>query len=628
MLRLYFNGCWRRVVIDDRLPTSKSSRVLHVIDRSHPGLIWPTIAEKAYLKVRGGYDFPGSNSGTDLAVLTGWIPQQIFLHDEDVESQALWDEVMPAFHSGELMCTLGTGKLGRREQQQLGLGAEHDYAVLDFKETVGIRELLIKNPWADGDVWKGATRSRPHPGHDDEAHQSSLVEGDVEEMKPGTFWMDFNHVFQYFEHFYLNWNPGLFSHRADRHFTWVLPEVLPAGNLLVDNPQFAVKTQRGGEIWILLNRHFRTGDYIVQNHGKNGYISLYLYDKSGVRVFTSENARIRGPYVDSPNTLLRFTALPGQAYTLVAVSQDLPAGNHNFTISTFSNSLAELGPAIDPYRTPQIVSTAWTRATAGGSSDSPRYLLNPQFTLKIAQDTSVALVLNSLSTTSRAAANANIHVKLLIASSGGYRIARLRQRDIVAHSGDYRRGATVLERVLPKGLYTVICSTFEPDQLSKFELGFYTGLEPSQAFLKQLPSEGSGRLSINTAPAVFDNSITKLIAPLTITRMTKALFKTSLQQGSSSALFKLSLEQGQGPYKRVITSSATNDAEYSPAMIGLRTEDVNLSTDMAIGNRGGLWLVLERPSQASSEARGTTVLQVEVLTEERIEIRAWAPLED
>jgi calpain-7 len=79
IFRLHFNGCFRKVVIDDRLPASNISRSLHVIDRNNPQLLWPALVEKAYLKVRGGYDFPGSNSGTDLWILTGWIPEQIFL---------------------------------------------------------------------------------------------------------------------------------------------------------------------------------------------------------------------------------------------------------------------------------------------------------------------------------------------------------------------------------------------------------------------------------------------------------------------------------------------------------------------------------------------------------------------
>ena len=79
IFRLNFNGCFRRVTIDDRLPSSSTTRSLHVIDRLNPKLLWPALIEKAYLKVRGGYDFPGSNSGTDLWIMTGWIPEQEFL---------------------------------------------------------------------------------------------------------------------------------------------------------------------------------------------------------------------------------------------------------------------------------------------------------------------------------------------------------------------------------------------------------------------------------------------------------------------------------------------------------------------------------------------------------------------
>jgi calpain-7 len=62
MVRLWFNGVARRVIVDDRLPVSKSGKLICSYS-TNPGELWVSIIEKAYMKLNGGYDFPGSNSG-------------------------------------------------------------------------------------------------------------------------------------------------------------------------------------------------------------------------------------------------------------------------------------------------------------------------------------------------------------------------------------------------------------------------------------------------------------------------------------------------------------------------------------------------------------------------------------
>ncbi|OCT48731.1 Calpain-like protease palB/RIM13 [Cladophialophora carrionii] len=639
VFRLYFNGCWRRVEIDDYLPASKTSRVLHVIDRRHPRLLWPALVEKAYLKVRGGYDFPGSNSGTDLAVLTGWIPQQVFLHDHDVEPDCLWDEVVKHFNEGNLLVTIGTGKLPRREQRQLGLAAEHDYAVLDITANGGTRELLIKNPWADGDVWKGAARRRPNPTGEPEAQE---VDED-NAMMPGTFWMDFNSVFQYFENMYLNWNPGLFSHRQDLHFSWSQDSPAPVSNLIVDNPQFAVTASKTGEIWLLLHRHFRTGDYSEATVGHNGYISLYLYTRDGKRVLSSEGAKVRGPFVDSPNTLLRIEASAGTTYTAVVASQDLPTGKLNFSISAFARSPIALGEAQNEYPQKYRLTSAWTRSNAGGNSDSPNYFSNPQFQLTLNAPQKIALVLRVAQPARAgepvAAANpsADISVKMLIVFSNGSRITRLRPRDVLAHSGDYRRGSAVMETELGSGTYTLICSTFENNQYAEFCLDLHYSTSAKQQPLFQLPAEHAGRLHIQSAQAIFGNGTNRLLAPVTALRMSRVTFIARPDAQSSnttdkarSSLFKATLEQGQGPYKSIIASSEADDSSFSSLSSGIRMDDADLRPDMCGPGTGGLWLVLERLAPQEGEEQGDIgvrsreeVLKVDMYADERVEVGAW-----
>jgi hypothetical protein len=68
-------------LIDDLLPQSQNQKSLHVVSQTSPNLLYPCLIEKAFLKVMGGYDFPGSNSATDLHILTGWVPEVIHLQE-------------------------------------------------------------------------------------------------------------------------------------------------------------------------------------------------------------------------------------------------------------------------------------------------------------------------------------------------------------------------------------------------------------------------------------------------------------------------------------------------------------------------------------------------------------------
>lgn len=81
MVKLWLNGVARCVVVDDYFPVDKHGNMLCSQTTSSTNSnyleLWVCIIEKAYMKLCGGYDFPGSNSGVDLFSLTGWIPERI-----------------------------------------------------------------------------------------------------------------------------------------------------------------------------------------------------------------------------------------------------------------------------------------------------------------------------------------------------------------------------------------------------------------------------------------------------------------------------------------------------------------------------------------------------------------------
>ena len=623
VFRLHFNGCYRKVVIDDFLPSSKTSRSLHVIDRNNPTLLWPALVEKAYLKVRGGYDFPGSNSGTDMWVLTGWIPEQIFLHHDDLSPDELWDRVFDSFSSGNVMLTIGTGSLTEREEKELGLISLHDYAILDLKESNGRRQLLVKNPWSTGAVWKGKGQLGAEFVDSQGDDNASGFAQQHSPLFPGTSWMDYDEALQNFENMYLNWDPSLFSHRQDIHFQWNPSSAGAPPGCFADNPQFAVSSKAGGTVWLLLGKHFKTGDYakstgntLVDTSSETGdpeFISLYVFEKGGRKVYLSDGALHRGPYVDSPNTLMRLDMPANTTYTAVVASQSLRRIIHTFSISGFSTSSLNIEHASERFSNVNKLQAAWTIHTAGGNADSDRYPNNPQFMLKVAEKCDVSVLLES--------DNVELAVHAKIFWSGGERVSTIRTRDIVTDSGDYRRGIALAEQddMVP-GSYTIVCSTFNPDQLGKFTVRIST---TKPCTVRPLPAEGAGQLTINSDPGIFPPGTDRILAPLTTPRLTR--LKLVCRRKGSSIGFRavapspmlMTLELGQGPYKEIL--AASGDGGFSDAVTGVRIEKVDLQPDLE--RRGGVWLVVERIGGPSAQVED--VIVVDIFAEERVSVGPW-----
>ncbi|KAL8722395.1 MAG: hypothetical protein Q9225_001126 [Loekoesia sp. 1 TL-2023] len=651
VFRLYFNGCWRKVTIDDRLPASNGSRALHVLDRNNPSLLWPALVEKAYLKIRGGYDFPGSNSGSDLWILSGWIPEQVGStssaivgkslraertadlggDSDDVDREALWLRIMKAFNYGDVLLTLGTGKTSELEESVTGLPGEHDYAVIDLEERSGKCFFLIKNPWSEGAGWTSGVRSIVEDDtvdHGDQVSKSvSRKEIGAKQLKtePGTFWMNIHEVFQQFESLYLNWNPGLFFYREDVHFAWDIARTNGLWASFGNNPQYRVYSKAGGTVWLLLNRHFTSSHQATSDADKNsrtpsatdtGFTSLYAFQNGGDKVYLTDGFIVRAPYVDSPNILLKIEMPATVPYTVVISGQELHRSSHSFTLSAFSLKPLTISEAHDRHQCHTVQTGTWTPTTAGGNASSPNYFKNPQYSIKLPQSSDVSLLLELHS------GEFPVHVKLIW--SDGKPVRVIGARDIVGDSGEYRKGHAFAQICnVPAGSYTIVCSTFEQGQLGKFTLQIGS---MAKCMVQRIFAWPAGLFVSRPKTAFFVGDIDRLWAPLQCPRLARLSVVAqphdmagTKDDGVKSNIvpFRLSLEIGHGLMKQVLASSVNDD--FSNGYYGTQISDVDIQPSMY--PQAGVRLVVERTGPLDpGDQEG---VDVEIYSNAKIEIGSW-----
>ncbi|QRW25354.1 hypothetical protein RhiXN_07303 [Rhizoctonia solani] len=120
------------------------------------GPIMACIAGKAYMKLMGGYDFPGSNSSIDLHAITSWIPEHMYLNGNDFQREKSWKRIYDGFINGKALLTLGTGETVTSEDRWKDiLIAAHNYAIVGLEDDGTTQNLKVLNPWRRTDASQG-----------------------------------------------------------------------------------------------------------------------------------------------------------------------------------------------------------------------------------------------------------------------------------------------------------------------------------------------------------------------------------------------------------------------------------------------------------------------------------------
>ena len=349
MVKLWYNGVARKVIVDDRLPVDRAMKPL-CSQSSNPNELWVSISEKAYLKLNGGYEFDGSNSGIDLFSLTGWIPESFHIRKKETfDKDRTWTRLVHAHKYGDCLITVATGNsLSSAEADRVGLVTGHAYAVLDAKEVHGYKLLLVKNPWAHV-RWKGpfcpedtknwTPKLRKALSYDQVGHM---------QMDNGIFWIDYGSLLKYYDTIFLNWKRDLFKYNQTLHGAWPAKQG-PKNDKYscAYNPQYALNIRvppqgdgnrsKAATVWILLCRHALNRKDVFDKE----FISLHIFEQKKFlkRVFYPGRPMVQGTYSNNPNYLVRFDVPNGtgqnKTYTVV-VSQYEKLRDITFTLCAFS----------------------------------------------------------------------------------------------------------------------------------------------------------------------------------------------------------------------------------------------------------------------------------------------------
>ncbi|KAF9453717.1 cysteine proteinase [Macrolepiota fuliginosa MF-IS2] len=473
-VKMFVNGSWRRVLIDDALPYNPSDgSFMCMTVNSETGfgeaVYWPSLIEKSYMKLMGGYDFPGSNSSIDLHAITGWIPEQIDTKSSAFERERTWERLITGFKRGQCVVTLGTGPRHGIQWRETPLLGSHSYAVIDIAENQEDRLFTVLDSWV-----------RPE-----------------DEQCSRTMRIPWSEVVYVFDGIYLSWDPTMWARRIDFHGMWKRgsqdDEVDANHNLRVN---FVNANAHGEEeIWILLTRHIRdtrrTDDFICLRAELEHPVL-----PPSARLHQQQVSNI-GTYTNSTHILVR-TRIPssyrsGTVAVMASYEGDKAAKEIGFSVCVYSGASLQItwDESVSPPPYSTKVEGTLTSKNSGGNCTYPTFMVNPEYHLRIHSPTKAVAGKESRKSLTKVLVRAgkDTPVNIVAVWSKGDRKSELVEQEVAASSGAYTYGLAQAVKNLMPGDYTLIVSAFEPHHTGPYTLK----VECSTPFdLKSIPQEGAG----------------------------------------------------------------------------------------------------------------------------------------
>lgn len=303
IVKLYINGQWRAVTVDDALPVANSSAKLFA--HSSKDALWVPIIEKAFAKAKRSYTSISTQPCMDLFELTSWVPERVLLKTANKEN--LWKSLRDGTKERQCLIILTTGRI--ENENTIGLKSFERYAVFDVIEINEKKLLLLKNPCKKL-TWQGPYSDKDETNWTEEIKTNisyyayKLHENDV-------FWIDYDTMTTLFESVNLNWNPSMLVYRQNIWGTWKASSMVDDEYNLTRNPQISCEffispadVLPNVLFWVIVSKipgkdeTFPSGDFFG--------LSAYLSDIFGQTVYNA-NSQNDLSLVNEQHALFKFT---------------------------------------------------------------------------------------------------------------------------------------------------------------------------------------------------------------------------------------------------------------------------------------------------------------------------------